>query len=714
MKRIIAMLLAVVLCIALLPAAATAEETVLAEGDTAHRVHWTLCTDGTLYLDPNDRYGYLVKDENPWKGYNDRITALVIEVGDYLNYIPERMFEGMPCLRTLRVNGSLQEIEKYAFFECYALEEVTIHGDLGGFDGSAFWGGVGDGAFFDCNKLARFTVDGAIAQIKIGGFRNCNLSEFTIPVYGDVGGFAFDRNRKLTAIFPIRGSLGNFAFSDTNLENGRGVFIVSGHSGTLDVGALPDDAPAYYTGTEAEFAERYNNNRGANITAYQKIGNNVTWTLEDGVLTIDGYGPTIDLLDQSEQPWANIPGRTWDENREQITKVRIKNGVVPGAHLLDYLESKVEYFDFERGGTVGNLEWSLRSGILAVGGTGEIPNLYGEDSAAWMPYRDEFWEVFLGEGITAVGFAAFNNCARLERVRFADGVKRIDGAAFYGCGMLDAVSLPEHLTTIGRNAFTDCKNLKTIYIPASVTSIGSQAFDGTGLTDIYYGGRTEEWNALHVSGVGNAFVHMSATGLTPGAVVLPPNTGAFTDVSGDDWFAEDAAFVYNAGYMRGTSDTEFSPALTTDRATAATVLHRMAGTPEAAAAAFRDVEKESWYEQAVNWAAESGVTNGVSTGRFAPHASLTREQLVTFLYRFAQNDLAVEAVDEMTLSAFADAKAVSPWAADAMTWAVAAGIIKGTDKGEINPAGTASRAEFAAMLHRFAQWKQHEILGKEE
>ena len=241
-----------------------------------------------------------------------------------------------------------------------------------------------------------------------------------------------------------------------------------------------------------------------------------------------------------------------------------------------------------------------------------------------------------------------------------------------------------------------------------MTSIGSQAFQNTGLLNIYYGGTTAQWEALHVSGVSGAFVHMSTPWPIPdvGAPVAP-RTFEFSDVSRGDWFYQDADFVCYNGYMLGTSDTQFSPALEMSRAMAVTVIHRLAETPEAAAAAFRDVEKGSWYEQAVNWAAEIGITNGVSADRFDPHASLTREQLVTFLYRVAEkSSLDIGAGDESTLAGFADAKAVSPWAIDAMQWAVAVGIIKGTDKGTINPAGTATRAEFAAMLRRFVQWAE--------
>ena len=721
MKRIIAMLLAVVLCIALLPAAASAEEEprVLDSGSCSHGVNWTFYEGGLLVLSPesNSYTCWLEPGDDVWrkreyplngKWYTGKELVADLVIEDNVGIATESMFAGYPWLETVSL-PELKGIPARTFRDCIYLEKVTVRGSVGA---------IGDSAFQGCESLVHFTVNGTVDAIGGSAFSGCeNLIAFDAPVLGDIGMAAFADCKSLTRLSPVRGSVGNSVFRGANDMCNRNIYIVSGHSG-----ALGDMRPANitdgrinlcYTGTQKEFERKYVNESGYRVEAYQQIGDHVTWTLEDGVLTINGYGSTIDLLDQSEQPWTNVPGEgSCDDQRDAITKVRVNAGVELGTHMLDYLEEKAEIF-YTASGTLGDLTWALGGDTLYVNGSGAIPNLYGQAYPAWTVYAYTFKKLIIGDGVTAVGFAAFSDCQNLRDVQFADSVTRIDGGAFYGCVNLKSLSLPEHLTTIGRNAFTDCKNLKTIYIPASVTSIGPQAFLGTSLENIYFGGTTAEWNALNVSYVDNAFVHMSAIGLPPSIGTVPDESG-FADVGKTDWFAQDVSFVSNAGYMVGTSNTQFSPALTTDRAMAVTVLHRIAGTPEAAAAAFQDVESGSWYEQAVNWAAESGVTNGISADRFDPRASLTREQLVTFLYRYAQMNEPDVNTGDATLANFADAKEVSPWVTDAMRWAVAAGIIKGTDKGEINPAGTATRAEFAAMLHRFAQWKQHEILGKEE
>lgn len=554
-KRIPAFMLAVLLCITMVPMGAAGEDDrpVRDSGTTAHGVNWTLYEDGTFVLSPKDDFQtyFIDYDDIPWqnreytvngeaKEIRDLITSLVIKdrVGiimsnlfaGYYNLtevtlpgmyeIPNATFWECCALKTVTVRGSLNRIGIQAFAECNSLNTVTIRGNAGH---------IGNQAFKDCTSLTSFIVDGTVSSVGKAAFSGCeNLKAFDAPVTGDIGDYAFLNCWSLNRFSPIRGSVGEKAFPVK--EEQLFLYIVSTHSGTIGTIDTNDGNRIVlrYTGTEEEFASRYTNNSGFTMNAYNSIGDDVKWILSDGVLEIFGYGSTIDLLDKTEQPWVNIPGKgDWDEQWNAITKVRIDPRIEFGTHMLDNLEGKVEYI-YDLSGTLGTISWGMRNNILFVGGTGDIPNLYGQDDTAWMPYRGDIREIVIRDGITAVGFGAFNGCVNLENVRFSDSVKRVDGGAFYGCPKLNKVSLPEGLTTIGRNAFTDCTGLKAIYIPGSVTSVGSQAFMNTGLTDIYFGGRTEEWEALNVQGVGDAFVHMSSPGLLPGVGVgaEPPSVGA--------------------------------------------------------------------------------------------------------------------------------------------------------------------------------------------
>ncbi len=158
----------------------------------------------------------------------------------------------------------------------------------------------------------------------------------------------------------------------------------------------------------------------------------------------------------------------------------------------------------------------------------------------------------------------------------------------------------------------------------------------------------------------------------------------FTDVKADDWFYDATAYVVAKGLFNGTSTTNFTPNDNMTRAMVMTVLARLSGV---------DTESGStWYEIGMNWAVEYGVSDGTM-----PTVNVTREQLVTMLYRYAN-----AGKTEADMSVFTDADQVSAWAVDAMAWAIANGIIQGTSTTTLDPTGNATRAQVAAIMMRFA------------
>ncbi len=183
----------------------------------------------------------------------------------------------------------------------------------------------------------------------------------------------------------------------------------------------------------------------------------------------------------------------------------------------------------------------------------------------------------------------------------------------------------------------------------------------------------------------------------------PVDTGLpFTDVKADDWFYEAVKHVYDNKLMDGTSSTTFAPLMTTNRAMVVTILWRLEGQPETddATLSFTDVESGVWYTDAVNWAASKGIVKGYSDAVFAPNDTVTREQLATILYRYAEYkeyDVSARGV----LTTFTDGANTSFWATEAMEWAVGSGLLSGKDGGKLDPTGTATRAEVATILMRF-------------
>ena len=176
----------------------------------------------------------------------------------------------------------------------------------------------------------------------------------------------------------------------------------------------------------------------------------------------------------------------------------------------------------------------------------------------------------------------------------------------------------------------------------------------------------------------------------------------FTDVRESDWFYEDVAFAYENGLFAGTSDTTFSPNASMTRAMLVTVLYRLEGQPAVnGRSGFSDVQYNGYYEDAVTWAADNGIVNGTSTTTFSPNANVTREQMAAILYRYAQHKKYNTAASS-GLNGFTDHASVSGYAAASLEWAVAEKLVNG-NAGKLMPTGNATRAQVAAILHRFVE-----------
>ena len=175
----------------------------------------------------------------------------------------------------------------------------------------------------------------------------------------------------------------------------------------------------------------------------------------------------------------------------------------------------------------------------------------------------------------------------------------------------------------------------------------------------------------------------------------------FPDVTEGDWFYDAVRYAYENGLMDGVGDNLFAPNSETTRAQLVTILHRLAGEPEPGGdSGFADVETGTWYTDAVAWAAENGIVNGVSDTEFAPGDDITREQLAAILYRYAACQ-GYDVSQRADLSGFGDASSISDYAQEALSWAHAQGLVLGFEDGSLRPQGTASRAQIAAVLMRF-------------
>ncbi len=180
-----------------------------------------------------------------------------------------------------------------------------------------------------------------------------------------------------------------------------------------------------------------------------------------------------------------------------------------------------------------------------------------------------------------------------------------------------------------------------------------------------------------------------------------PAWNPFVDVTQGDWFHDSVKEVYEAGLMKGTGETQFSPGWNTTRGMIVTILYRMEGEPPVSGGTtFEDVKSGAYYADAVKWGADHGIVLGYNSRAFGPGDDITREQMAAMIYRYACYK-GMDTGERADLSAFSDAERISPYARTAISWANARGLVIGTSPTTLAPRNGATRAQAAAILARF-------------
>lgn len=260
-------------------------------------------------------------------------------------------------------------------------------------------------------------------------------------------------------------------------------------------------------------------------------------------------------------------------------------------------------------------------------------------------------------------------------------------------GITDSWSL-YNITALVDGAVTAPEGSVTISIPCTADGLTVYRINAGGTKTVLKGEVKDGYYVLNTSSLGL----FAIVGVLGEARELP-----FTDVEAGSWYYDGVKYAVEKGLFTGTSATTFAPNMELTRSMLVTVLYRLAGSPEVSQSGqFSDVQVDSWYEDAVTWAAANGVVAGYGGGVFGPDDDITREQLALILYRYAQ--LTEQDVDtETDLTAYSDAGEVSDFAREAMAWAVENGLINGTSKTTLSPKGTATRAQVAVILMRYLE-----------
>ena len=327
-------------------------------------------------------------------------------------------------------------------------------------------------------------------------------------------------------------------------------------------------------------------------------------------------------------------------------------------------------------------------------------------------YSGSDGHVTIPDNVTAIGDYAFSWCETLTSVTIPDSVTSIGTEAFFKCKNLTDVDIPDGVTSIGRNAFGQCYNLSCISIPGSVVSIGNNAFSNckklstVNIAEGYYSGNEEQWNAISFdSAYGDCGkLDTSATIHFLGGVENQPTTensaaNQFSDVKPGAYYEAAVNWAVDNGITNGTSATTFSPDATCTRAQIITLLYRMAGSPDPnyyGQILFEDVQESDWYYTALEWAVNEGVVWQIEgTKYFNGSAPCTRAETVLYMWRAAGYP------DVSSNHNFVDVSGDEYILCQgAISWALENGITTGTSATTFSPDNTCTRAQIVTFLYR--------------
>ncbi len=398
-------------------------------------------------------------------------------------------------------------------------------------------------------------------------------------------------------------------------------------------------------------------------------GADVTWTLYDNcTLVFSGTGKTEDYDENHVGNWVN--------NKEYVVHVVFEEGIT---EIGDYLLNNFIHMQNRNIRTI-----TIPSTVTKI----------GEDAFTWLKNLEAVNISDLARWC-AIDFAntwsnpmdnqaaLYLNGVLVENLEIPENVTVLKDSAFKGCTSLRSVFVHENVTRIGSYAFNTCENLETVYFTGSAPGFGEAVFT---LSDpvAWYPADDPAWAEVITPELGEEVTW------------IPYKPMLFTDVSFGSFYYDSVMWAVKQGITNGVSATTFGPGQSCNRAQVVTFLWRAAGSPEPAAAvnAFVDVEAGSFYEKAVLWAVEKGVTNGTDATHFSPGVTCNRATVVTFLYRAFESP-AVENAE----NPFADIPAES-WYTAPVLWAVEQSVTNGLSADSFGPDQSCNRAQIVTFLHR--------------
>ncbi len=328
--------------------------------------------------------------------------------------------------------------------------------------------------------------------------------------------------------------------------------------------------------------------------------------------------------------------------------------------------------------------------------------------------------VSIGNGVTSIGDDAFYGCSGLTSISIGNSVTSIGKYAFRGCDSLTSIEIPRSVTSIGDWAFNDCDNLNTITITKHTTNINVYSFSGCDIETVYFKGTREEWNSMAYAEVEefakaniicncegeHTYTDENDNSCNNCDYVKLDISKIFPDTSNNAWYSNAVRYAVEAGIMTGYDNGYFGTADGIQRQDFLVMLARFDGADlneYSGGSKFGDVATGSYFEAAVNWGYQNGIVNGYENGNFGVGDMINREQIVTFLYRYAKykglNTDVSEQSAQTIKAKYPDFANVSGYASDAVLWAIDRGVISGKNGNQIAPFVGAQRCEVAQIMY---------------
>ena len=609
---------------------------------------------------------------------------LQITIPDSVINIYNSAFSGCPRLTNVTFGNAVTDIGKYAFANCHNLTTVDIPNSVKR---------IGESAFLACNNLTTVKIGNAVTSIDNTAFKDCgSLTDLTLGnSIRMIGSSAFENCKKLRDV-TIPDSvewIGESAFEHcTNLKSiviGNGVTHIA-DSAFLYCGLerVTIGASVKYIGNSAfkcnSLLEVIIPNSVEYIAdyAFHDCESLKNLMIGDGVTHIGSYafGDCSSLTSVTMGRNITYIGESAFFRCVKLTSVTIpKNVKHIGEHAFCACSRLTSVYFLGDAPLSGGGSFDEHS----VGGCAPIPGLTlyyidgseGWTSPEWNGYSTATWEPPHEHNYTAIVTAP--TCTE-------------KGFTTHTCTICGDSYIDTYVDALGHD-FGDWTQTK------------APTCTGKGVEKRVCS-RCEASETREMAALGHSYEN----GVCVRCGEKDPNMQPpveFADVPENAWYVGAVEYAVRNGLMNGVGDDQFEPEESMTRAMLVTVLWRFEGEPEAGKNTFSDVPNGQWYTDAVAWAAANGVVNGVGNNLFDPEGKITREQMATILYRYAEKK-GIDTGKRAELGAFPDAKQVSAYAKDPVQWAVAEKIINGSD-GKLLPQGDATRAQVATILMRFIE-----------